>query len=147
MPAMLFLTQPLLVWFDEANCYIAGSGSVTGSGTTGGLVGIGKDITSCYSNINVVGKGNQTGGLMGSIFAGATIAFSYITGNVTSNSGNVGLFAGSDNTTIKSSYATGSLTKNGTIINGFFQGAGGATLTSLGNSSFYKNTSGKYVFI
>lgn len=128
------------------NCYIAGSGSVTGSGTTGGLVGIGKDITSCYSNINVVGKGNQTGGLMGSIFAGATIAFSYITGNVTSNSGNVGLFAGSDNTTIKSSYATGSLTKNGTIINGFFQGAGGATLTSLGNSSFYKNTSGKYVF-
>lgn len=128
------------------NCYIAGSGSVTGSGTTGGLVGIGKDITSCYSNINVVGKGNQTGGLMGSIFAGATIAFSYITGNVTSNSGNVGLFAGSDNTTIKSSYATGSLTKNGTIINGFFQGAGGATLTSLGNSSFYKNTSRKYVF-
>lgn len=128
------------------NCYIAGSGSVTGSGTTGGLVGIGKDITSCYSNINVFGKGNQTGGLMGSIFSGATIAFSYITGNVTSNSGNVGLFAGSDNTTIKSSYATGSLTKNGTIINGFFQGAGGATLTSLGNSSFYKNTSGKYVF-
>lgn len=128
------------------NCYIAGSGSVTGSGTTGGLVGIGKDITSCYSNINVVGKGNQTGGLMGSIFSGATIAFSYITGNVTSNSGNVGLFAGSNNTTIKSSYATGSLTKNGTIINGFFQGAGGATLTSLGNSSFYKNTSGKYVF-
>lgn len=49
----------------------------------------------------------------------AKIAFSYITGNVTSNSGNVGLFAGSNNTTIKSSYATGSLTKNGTIINGF----------------------------
>lgn len=128
------------------NCYVTGSGSVTGCSNTGGLVGVGEKMTSCYSNINVFGKGNQTGGLMGSIFSGATIAFSYITGNVTSNSGNVGLFAGSDNTTIKSSYATGSLTKNGTIINGFFQGAGGATLTSLGNSSFYKNTSGKYVF-
>ena len=128
------------------NCYVTGSGSVTGCSNTGGLVGVGEKMTSCYSNINVFGKGNQTGGLMGSIFSGATIAFSYITGNVTSNSGNVGLFAGSDNTTIKSSYATGSLTKDGTIINGFFQGAGGATLTSLGNSSFYKNTSGKYVF-
>ena len=128
------------------NCYVTGSGSVTGSGTTGGLVGRGGSIASCYSNINVFGKGDYTGGLMGSIFSGATIAFSYITGNVTSNSGNVGLFAGSDNTTIKSSYATGSLTKNGTIINGFFHTTAGNTITSLGNSSFYKNTSGKYVF-
>ena len=129
------------------NCYIAGSGSVTGSGNTGGLVGIGKDITSCYSNINVFGKGDYTGGLMGnSNDVNAKIAFSYITGNVTSNSGNVGLFAGSNNTTIKSSYATGSLTKNGTIINGFFHTTAGNTITSLGNSSFYKNTSGKYVF-
>lgn len=129
------------------NCYVTGSGSVTGSGTTGGLVGQGGSIASCYSNINVFGKGDYTGGLMGnSNDVNAKIAFSYITGNVTSNSGNVGLFAGSNNTTIKSSYATGSLTKNGTIINGFFHTTAGNTITSLGNSSFYKNTSGKYVF-
>ena len=129
------------------NCYVTGSGSVTGSGTTGGLVGRGGSIASCYSNINVFGKGDYTGGLMGnSNDVNAKIAFSYITGNVTSNSGNVGLFAGSNNTTIKSSYATGSLTKNGTIINGFFHTTAGNTITSLGNSSFYKNTSGKYVF-
>lgn len=131
-----------------ANCYTTGSGSVVGSGTTGGLVGnIVYRMSSCYSNIDVFGNGNYTGGLLGNNnLSGAYIEYSYVTGNVSSNSGNVGLFAGSDNTTIKSSYATGSLTKNGTIINGFFQGAGGATLTSLGNSSFYKNTSGKYVF-
>ena len=127
------------------NCYITGSGSVTGSGTTGGLLGKGTTITSCYSNINVFGNGSCTGGLIGSIYSGATIAFSYITGNVTANSGDVGLFSGSS-LTPKSSYATGILTKNGTVINGYHQNASGTTSTSIGNSSFYKNTSGKYVF-
>ena len=121
------------------NCYI------TGSGTTGGLLGKGTTITSCYSNINVFGNGSCTGGLIGSIYSGATIAFSYITGNVTANSGDVGLFSGSS-LTPKSSYATGILTKNGTVINGYHQNASGTTSTSIGNSSFYKNTSGKYVF-
>lgn len=130
-----------------ANCYTTGSGSVVGSGTTGGLVGnIVYRMSSCYSNIDVFGNGNYTGGLLGNNnLSGAYIEYSYVTGNVSSNSGNVGLFAGSS-FTIKSSYSTGSLTKNGIVINGFYHSAAGSTETSIGNSSFYKNTSGKYVF-
>lgn len=95
-----------------ANCYTTGSGSVVGSGTTGGLVGnIVYRMSSCYSNIDVFGNGNYTGGLLGNNnLSGAYIEYSYVTGNVSSNSGNVGLFAGSS-FTIKSSYSTGSLTK------------------------------------
>lgn len=133
------------------NCYVTGSGSVTGCFNTGGLVGVGEKMTSCYSDINVIGNGTHvvtaTGGLMGSIYSGATIAYCYTTGNVTAKIGNVGLFIGDELLAIKSSYATGTLTKDGTVVNGFFIDMhDSSVLTSLKYSSFYKNTSGKYVF-
>lgn len=133
------------------NCYVTGSGSVTGCSNTGGLVGVGEKMTSCYSDINVIGNGTHvvtaTGGLMGSIYSGATIAYCYTTGNVTAKIGNVGLFIGDELLAIKSSYATGTLTKDGTVVNGFFIDMhDSSVLTSLKYSSFYKNTSGKYVF-
>lgn len=108
-------------------------------------------MTSCYSDINVIGNGTHvvtaTGGLMGSIYSGATIAYCYTTGNVTAKIGNVGLFIGDELLAIKSSYATGTLTKDGTVVNGFFIDMhDSSVLTSLKYSSFYKNTSGKYVF-
>lgn len=133
------------------NCYVTGSGSVTGCFNTGGLVGVGEKMTSCYSDINVIGNVTHvvtaTGGLMGSIYSGATIAYCYTTGNVTAKIGNVGLFIGDELLAIKSSYATGTLTKDGTVVNGFFIDMhDSSVLTSLKYSSFYKNTSGKYVF-
>ncbi|MDS0526066.1 dockerin type I domain-containing protein [Clostridium sp. SHJSY1] len=90
------------------NCSVIG-GTVTGSGCTGGLIGIGNDvtITNSYSNISVVGKGDSVGGLVGSLIG--TIKDCYVLGNVNSKSSNVGGIVGSFQGNISETYFSGNI--------------------------------------
>lgn len=95
------------------------TGNVSGSSSTGGLVGTvnGSTFTGNYAMGNVNGA-LGTGGLIGSISAG-TITDSYATGSVSGSSNVGGLVGESTSTsTIDNSHATGSVTGTGTSIGG-----------------------------
>ncbi len=92
-----------------ANSY--STGSVSGSGLVGGLVGANGDggtISNSYSTCSVsIGSGSNVGGLVGE--NSSTITNSYFTGSV-SGSGLVGGLVGLNfNGTIANSYSTGSV--------------------------------------
>ncbi|MBA7698356.1 hypothetical protein ES703_107033 [subsurface metagenome] len=85
------------------NCYA--TGSVSGGGYVGGLVGYNSGtITDCYSTASVTGNG--VGGLVGSNYA--TITSCYSTGSV-SGSHSGGLVGANDWGTISNSYSTASV--------------------------------------
>ncbi|MDO9464337.1 MAG: GLUG motif-containing protein [bacterium] len=95
------------------NCYT--TGSVTGGGEVGGLVGrnwSSEDIENCYSECNVYG-GGSVGGLVGMHITGK-ITSCYATGNVSSAGGEIGGLVGTNwrYCPITNCYATGAVSGN-----------------------------------
>ena len=100
------------------NCSV--SGSVSGSGIAGGVVGYQSDgfLTGCSSSVTV-NAGGVAGGVAGLTDSGATLTACYATGDVTLESINsggnfVGGVVGSNTScTLKACYAWGSVTGSG----------------------------------
>lgn len=132
------------------NCYVTGSGRVSGCFQTGGIVGqLNYGMISCYvNNIDVVGSGSGTGGLAGDFGSSARIEYSYFNGTVIAGSGPAGVFFGNySQPGIKNSYSTGTIMYGGTAVDGYFVNSlGVATTEVLHDNSFYKNSSGQYIF-
>lgn len=132
------------------NCYVTGSGRVSGCFQTGGIVGqLNYGMISCYvNNIDVVGSGSGTGGLAGDFGSSARIEYSYFNGTVIAGSGPAGVFFGNySQPGIKNSYSTGTIMYGGTAVDGYFVNSlGVATTEGLHDNSFYKNSSGQYIF-
>ena len=105
-------------WGTIENCSV--SGSISGTVSVGGVVGIQRDgsITGCSSSATVKGTFN-VGGVAGSTNFSATLTACYATGNVTieidprqSISGG-GLVGFNDGVSLLSCYATGNVTSTG----------------------------------
>ena len=100
------------------NCSV--SGSVSGTVSVGGVVGIQRDgsITGCSSSATVKGTLN-VGGVAGQTNFGATLAACYATGNVTieidprQNISGGGLVGFNDGISLLACYATGNVTSTG----------------------------------
>ena len=94
------------------------TGGVSGKNYTGGLIGMqqGGTITNCYVTGDVTGV-KLTGGLAG--WSSGSIAGCYATGNVIGTGDNVGGLAGQQNTSvITNCYATGNITGKGNNVGG-----------------------------
>ena len=100
------------------NCSV--SGSVSGTVSVGGVVGIQRDgsITGCSSSATVKGTLN-VGGVAGQTIFGATLTACYATGNViieidrTQNISGGGLVGFNDGISLLACYATGNVTSTG----------------------------------
>ena len=100
------------------NCSV--SGSVSGTVSVGGVVGVQRDhpITGCSSSATVKGTLN-VGGVAGQTIFGATLTACYATGNViieiapTQNISGGGLVGFNDGISLLSCYATGNVTSTG----------------------------------
>ena len=105
-------------WGTIENCSV--SGSVSGTVSVGGVVGIQRDgsITGCSSSATVKGTLN-VGGVAGQTIFGATLTACYATGNViieiapTQNISGGGLVGFNDGISLLSCYATGNVTSTG----------------------------------
>ena len=105
-------------WGTIENCSV--SGSVSGTVSVGGVVGIQRDgsITGCSSSATVKGTLN-VGGVAGQTSFGATLTACYATGNViieidhTQNISGGGLVGFNDGISLLSCYATGNVTSTG----------------------------------
>jgi len=101
------------------NCYV--TGSVTGRGIVGGIVGYTTGtIQNCYVTANVMGRDN-IGGIAGEILGEniGTIQNCYVTGNVIGNvdaSERIGGIVGDNTGTIKNCYVTGNV--SGSVTSG-----------------------------
>ena len=99
------------------------SGTVSGAGAVGGLVGSAQGtINNCYAKIDVTGTLNSVGGLIGAQTQG-TISKCYATGNVVTAGDYAGGFIGAISTgnlidTIEQCYATGNV-EGKTGVGGF----------------------------
>ena len=131
-------------WGTIENCSV--SGSVSGTVSVGGVVGIQWEasITGCSSSATVKGM-VQVGGVAGETNSGATMAACYATGNVTIEidpidnilgGGLVGFNAGSS---VLACYATGNVTSTGSstgnVYIGGFLGGNYTTVTAC----YWKN--------
>ncbi|MEX2363721.1 MAG: hypothetical protein WD597_08860, partial [Balneolaceae bacterium] len=124
------------------NC--SSSGSVTGSNTTGGLVGVtNSQITNSTSSATVSGVNTDIGGIVGLLYYG-TITSTNFSGSVSGYS-NVGNFAGrNERGTIEKSYAIGTASGN-TAVGGFIGKHYGGTIQnnySTGNATGTTNVGG-----
>ena len=105
-------------WGTIENCSV--SGSVSGTVSVGGVVGIQRDrsITGCSSSATVKGTLN-VGGVAGQTIFGATLTACYATGNVTieidrtQNISGGGLVGYNDGISLLACYATGNVTSTG----------------------------------
>lgn len=105
-------------WGTIENCSV--SGSVSGTVSVGGVVGIQRDhsITGCSSSATVKGTLN-VGGVAGQTIFGATLTACYATGNVIieidpiDNISGGGLVGFNDGISLLSCYATGNVTSTG----------------------------------
>ena len=105
-------------WGTIENCSV--SGSVSGTVSVGGVVGVQRDgsITGCSSSATVKGTLN-VGGVAGQTIFGATLTACYATGNViieiapTQNISGGGLVGFNDGISLLSCYATGNVTSTG----------------------------------
>jgi hypothetical protein len=115
------------------------SGSVTGDGYVGGLVGHNWNwdttVGSCYASGSVTGN-NSIGGLVGYNDYYATVDRSYATGSVTGNS-SVGGLVGYNRGTVSESYAIGSVTGNSSV-----GGLVGSNIDTVKNSFWDREASG-----
>ena len=131
-------------WGTIENCSV--SGSVSGTVSVGGVVGIQRDrsITGCSSSATVKGTLN-VGGVAGQTIFGATLTACYATGNViieidrTENISGGGLVGFNDGISLLSCYATGNVTSTGSSTGyvhiGGFLGDNYITLTAC----YWKN--------
>ena len=105
-------------WGTIENCSV--SGSISGTVSVGGVVGVQRDrpITGCSSSATVKGM-VQVGGVAGQTIFGATLTACYATGNViieidrTENISGGGLVGFNDGISLLSCYATGNVTSTG----------------------------------
>ena len=105
-------------WGTIENCSV--SGSISGTMSVGGVVGVQRDhpITGCSSSATVKGTLN-VGGVAGQTIFGATLTACYTTGNViieidrTQNISGGGLVGFNDGISLLSCYATGNVTSTG----------------------------------
>ncbi len=105
-------------WGTIENCSV--SGSISGTMSVGGVVGVQRDhpITGCSSSATVKGTLN-VGGVAGQTIFGATLTACYATGNViieidrTQNISGGGLVGFNDGISLLSCYATGNVTSTG----------------------------------
>lgn len=96
------------------------TGSVSGTSSTGGLVGQNaKIIANCYATGKVTGSGDYTGGLVGWNY-GSTITNSYTLGNVSGTSF-VGGLVGQNEATVTNCYCMGNAvsTTSASSVGGF----------------------------
>ena len=126
------------------NCSV--SGSISGTVSVGGVVGVQRDrpITGCSSSATVKGTIN-VGGVAGQTIFGATLTACYATGNViieidrTENISGGGLVGFNDGISLLSCYATGNVTSTGSSTGyvhiGGFLGDNYITLTAC----YWKN--------
>ena len=105
-------------WGTIENCSV--SGSISGTVSVGGVVGVQRDhpITGCSSSATVKGM-VDVGGVVGQTNGGATLTACYATGNViieidrTQNISGGGLVGFNDGISLLSCYATGNVTSTG----------------------------------
>ena len=105
-------------WGTIENCSV--SGSISGTVSVGGVVGVQRDhpITGCSSSATVKGTFN-VGGVAGQTNSSATLTACYATGNViieidrTQNISGGGLVGFNDGISLLSCYATGNVTSTG----------------------------------
>ena len=105
-------------WGTIENCSV--SGSISGTVSVGGVVGVQRDhpITGCSSSATVKGTIN-VGGVAGQTIFGATLTACYATGNViieidrTQNISGGGLVGFNDGISLLSCYATSNVTSTG----------------------------------
>ena len=105
-------------WGTIENCSV--SGSISGTMSVGGVVGVQRDhpITGCSSSATVKGTLN-VGGVAGQTIFGATLTACYATGNViieidrTQNISGGGLVGFNDGISVLACYATGNVTSTG----------------------------------
>jgi hypothetical protein len=127
------------------------TGSVSGVGKVGGLVGNNffGGVGNSYASGSVTGSGEYVGGLAG-VNDGSSISNSYATGSVSGTNYVGGLVGGSSrfyvisglpssNSSISNSYATGSVSGNGDYVGGL---AGINDGSSISNSSATGSVSG-----
>ena len=131
-------------WGTIENCSV--SGSVSGTVSVGGVVGIQRDrsITGCSSSATVKGTLN-VGGVAGQTIFGATLTACYATGNVTieidprQNISGGGLVGFNDGISLLACYATGNVTSTGSgtgnVHIGGFLGGNYTTVTAC----YWKN--------
>ena len=131
-------------WGTIENCSV--SGSISGTVSVGGVVGVQRDgsITGCSSSATVKGTLN-VGGVAGQTSFGATLTACYATGNViieidrTENISGGGLVGFNDGVSLLSCYATGNVTSTGSSTGyvhiGGFLGDNYITLTAC----YWKN--------
>ena len=131
-------------WGTIENCSV--SGSISGTVSVGGVVGVQRDhpITGCSSSATVKGTIN-VGGVAGQTIFGATLTACYATGNViieiapTQNISGGGLVGFNDGISLLSCYATGNVTSTGSSTGyvhiGGFLGDNYTTLTAC----YWKN--------
>ena len=131
-------------WGTIENCSV--SGSISGTMSVGGVVGVQRDhpITGCSSSATVKGTLN-VGGVAGQTIFGATLTACYATGNVIieidpiDNISGGGLVGFNDGVSLLSCYATGNVTSTGSSTGyvhiGGFLGDNYITLTAC----YWKN--------
>ena len=131
-------------WGTIENCSV--SGSISGTVSVGGVVGVQRDhpITGCSSSATVKGTIN-VGGVAGQTIFGATLTACYATGNViieidrTQNLSGGGLVGFNDGISLLACYATGNVTSTGSSTGqvhiGGFLGNNYATVTA----GYWKN--------
>ncbi len=89
------------------------TGKIEGGEDTGGIAGtLNGKVSNSYTNVTVVGRVDNVGGLAGSVQSGE-VSNSYATGSV-DGTGNVGGLVGSNYGDISDSYATADATAGGT---------------------------------
>ena len=92
------------------------SGFVFGGGKTGGLIGLGNNVTveNCYNRANVISFGSHNGGIVGQLGSTSKILNCYNNAYIRSSAGVsggiVGYIASSTTATIKNCYHVGKLT-------------------------------------
>ena len=131
-------------WGTIENCSV--SGSISGTVSVGGVVGVQRDgsITGCSSSATVKGTLN-VGGVAGQTIFGATLTACYATGNVTieidprQDIAGGGLVGFNNGISLLACYATGNVTSTGSstgyVLIGGFLGENYTTVTAC----YWKN--------
>ncbi|TXI02366.1 MAG: filamentous hemagglutinin N-terminal domain-containing protein [Rhizobium sp.] len=138
-------------------------GSINGDAYVGALVGYnwGGTVSNAWSSATVSGQRSGVGGLIGKMYAGASVTGSHATGSVTGQGAEVGGLVGVvENSSISGSYATGtvigyggnagglagSVVNGGSITSSYATGVVFGSQTSVGGLVGYNNgtVSGSY---
>ncbi len=112
------------------NCSVEGTGSVTGEGDTGGLVGYikGGSLIKSYSSIKVNGT-SAVGGLAGRV-VNSVLTQNYTTEDVTGSSTYVGGLVGyMDSSTVTQNHTTGDVTGSISYVGGLVGNMNSCTVT------------------